>query len=442
MHLKLAQPFNFKRILFFTFPTILNMVLLSLYTTVDGIMVSRLVSENALAAVNIVFPVVSFVLAVALMLASGGNAIIANLLGQRKQDEASKKFTLIYGVGILLALLLTGIVFLLLDPLLKGLGATSDLYHYAAPYLKIMMLFSPMMVLQILTQTFMVTEGKPMLGLALSMLSGIINVGLDYLFMAHFKMGISGAALATGMGMAFTGIYGLLYFTLAKKRVLAFKWPKMNRSFVFAAMGNGASEMVNNLSVAFTTFLFNVTMVRLLGNEGVVAITIILYVQFIQMAIYFGYSQGISPVISFKYGANQIKELKAIVYRSFLFIGLSSVLVIGFSLIFVDAIIGLFVPSGAVVFDLTKEGFLIYLTAYVFMGFNIFVSAMFTALGNGRVSAFLSFFRTFVFIIGALLTLPNLLGLIGVWIAVPISEVISALLSYISYRNGKERYGY
>lgn len=442
MHLKLAQPFNFKRILFFTFPTILNMVLLSLYTTVDGIMVSRLVSENALAAVNIVFPVVSFVLAVALMLASGGNAIIANLLGQRKQDEASKKFTLIYGVGILLALLLTGIVFLLLDPLLKGLGATSDLYHYAAPYLKIMMLFSPMMVLQILTQTFMVTEGKPMLGLALSMLSGIINVGLDYLFMAHFKMGISGAALATGMGMAFTGIYGLLYFTLAKKRVLAFKWPKMNRSFVFAAMGNGASEMVNNLSVAFTTFLFNVTMVRLLGNEGVVAITIILYVQFIQMAIYFGYSQGISPVISFKYGANQIKELKAIVYRSFLFIGLSSVLVIGFSLIFVDAIIGLFVPSGAVVFDLTKEGFLIYLTAYVFMGFNIFVSAMFTALGNGRVSAFLSFFRTFVFIIGALLTLPNLLGLIGVWIAVPISEAISALLSYISYRNGKERYGY
>lgn len=438
----LAQNFNWRKLIRFSLPTILMMVSLSLYTTVDGIMVSQLISEKGLAAVNLVYPVVSLILASSLMLSSGSNAIIAYLLGEGKAQEAREKLTTTYLFGLTFAALIMAIGLIFIKPILLGLGTSDELMIYALPYLKTMLYFTPFVFLQIFTQTFMVTEGKPILGLVLSILSGVINIGLDYFFMGVWDLGITGAALATGIGYMVTGLYGFFYFLIYPKAGLRFSKPTGDLVFLIKTMTNGASEMVNNVSIAFTTFLFNVTMIRLLGNEGVVAITIILYVQFIQMAIYFGYAQGVSPIISFKYGSEDREGLKGLIRKSFIFVFASSLGVILFSFILASPVIALFVEKGTSVFYLTKQGFLITLFAYVFMGANVFMSAMFTALGNGRVSALLSFMRTFVFIVGALVLLPNVFGVTGVWIAAPISEALAFVISWLAYVRGKNRYGY
>ncbi len=430
------RPLTWAKLLTFTFPTILMMLFLSLYTTVDGIMVSRLVSENALAAVNIVFPVVSLILAIALMFSSGANAIIAFHLGEKNTKKAREKLSATYCYGFIVSLGILAIGTLFMDPIIRLLGTSDSLSLYAKPYLSIMLIFTPMIFFQIFTQTFLVTEGKPLQGLLLSLASGVINIVLDYIFIAHFRWGISGAALATGLGYTLTGTYGLLYFGFHKHAVLKLAKPSFDWSFFLKTTTNGASEMVSNLAIAFTTFLFNITMLRLIGNDGVVAITIILYVQFIQMAIYFGYSQGVSPLISYLHGSKETQELQMLIRKSFVFIFVASALVIALSYVFLEPLIQLFVTKGTPVFDITKEGFTIFLVAYVFMGFNVFMSAMFTALGNGRVSATLSFLRTFVFITGALLLLPNAMGLLGVWIAVPLSECLSFGCSVWAYLNG------
>lgn len=439
---KLEQTFHIKNILKFTFPTILMMVFLSMYTTIDGIMVARLVSDEALAAVNIVYPVVSLILAVALMLSSGANAVIAFNLGENKLKEANQKLTSTYCIGGLIGFLLMVVGIVFLEPILKVLGTSQSLMPYAVPYLKVMLYFAPMMIFQILTQTFLVTDGKPLLGLGLSLASGIANVALDYYFMAVLNLGVAGAALATGLGYVLTGGVGILLFLNVKKKGIRFSKPKFESHFIRKTLSNGSSEMVNNLSIAFTTFLFNVTMMRLIGNQGVVAITIILYVQFIQMAIYFGYAQGISPIISFKYGAGKIEELKQVIKHSFAIITAFSILVIMLSLGFSSPVIRLFTGDKQALFDLTREGFMIYLTAFVFIGINVFMSAMFTALGNGRVSAMLSFLRTFVFIVGSLLLFPSIWGVTGVFVATPISEGLAFCLSIFAYYRGKSQYGY
>lgn len=439
---KLEQTFNIKNILKFTFPTILMMVFLSMYTTIDGVMVARLVSDEALAAVNIVYPVVSLILAVALMLSSGANAVIAFNLGENKLKEANQRLTATYCIGGLIGFLLMVVGIVFLEPILKVLGTSQSLMPYAVPYLKVTLYFAPMMIFQILTQTFLVTDGKPLLGLGLSLASGIANVALDYYFMAVLNLGVAGAALATGLGYVLTGGVGILLFLNVKKKGLRFSKPKFESHFLQKTLSNGSSEMVNNLSIAFTTFLFNVTMMRLIGNQGVVAITIILYVQFIQMAIYFGYAQGISPIISFKYGAGKIEELKQVIKHSFAIITAFSILVIVLSLGFSTPVIRLFTGDKQALFDLTREGFMIYLTAFVFIGINVFMSAMFTALGNGRVSAMLSFLRTFVFIVGSLLFFPSIWGVTGVFVATPISEALAFCLSIFAYVRGKSRYGY
>ena len=300
---KLAQKFNLPRLLLFVFPTIVMMVFMSLYTSVDGAFVSRLIGEDALAAVNVVYPVMSVVLALSLMFTSGANAIIARMLGEGQPEKARRFFSLVYIVGTLMGIAATAITLLLMDSLLSLLGATETLYSYAREYLTVLCLFAPMLFLQVGTQNFFVTEGKPGVGLLVSALGGIANIILDYVFIAVFHMGIAGAALATGIGYMIPGLYGVCYFFASRKGTLWFVKPEFEGGKLLHTCTNGSSELVNNLSVAITTMLFNLTMLRYAGEGGVAAITVILYVQFIQAAIYFGYSQGIAPVISYKYGA-------------------------------------------------------------------------------------------------------------------------------------------
>ena len=439
---KIAQKFNLPRLLTFVFPTIVMMVLMSLYTSVDGAFVSRLISEDALAAVNVVYPVMSVVLALSLMLTSGANAIIARKLGEGRPDEAKRFFSLIYLVGILMGVVLAVLTLLFLNPLLSFLGATELLFPYASEYLRVLILFAPVSFLQVAAQNFFVTEGKPGIGLLVSAMGGVANIILDYVFIAVFDMGIAGAALATGIGYAIPGIYGIFYFFTSRNGTLCFVKPQFEGKNLLHACTNGSSEFVNNLSVAITTVLFNLTMLRYANEGGVAAITVILYIQFIQAAIYFGYAQGIAPVISYKYGAGDKEQLQYVVRTSLWLLTACSVLVILLSVFGADLAISLFIQKGSAVYALTKRGFLLFCSAFLFMGINVFLSAMFTAFGNGAVSALLSFLRTLVFLVAMLLLLPLWLGVDGAWIAVPVAEALALIVGVLCYQKYRHIYHY
>lgn len=438
----ISKNFSASGLIEFALPTIVMMVILSLYTTVDGAFVAKLVSEDALAAINIVYPLYSVFFAISLMFATGSNALIAKNMGEGRYDDARSFLSLIYVTGIASACVLGAVGFVFYRPLLSLLGSTPDLDVYTADYLRIISLFVPMSFLQIFAQTFLVTEGKPQLGLGLVALGGLANVVLDYVFIAFFHMGIAGAAYGTGIGYSIPGIYALIYFFRNKKGSLYFVRPRFNGRKLLYSFFNGGSEFVNNSSVALTTLMFNYAMLKYAGESGVAAISAVLYLQFIQASVYFGFSSGVGPVISFKYGEGNRPQLKRVIKISLCFIALCSLAVFLLSLLLAGPAISIFVRSTSDTFELARHGFLLFNISYLFMGINVFVSAMFTALGNGKVSALLSFLRTLVFIVGALLLLPPVFGLDGVWLAVPAAEALAFIISALAFSGLRKKYGY
>ena len=308
----IAQDFRFPSLLRFAFPTIIMMVFMSLYTIVDGIFISRFVGSNALSSVNIVYPFLSLVIACGVMLSTGGSALTAKRLGEGADREAKEIFSM-----LLLATFLLGVLLLLggklfLRPLSLLLGSTDLLYQDCASYLEISLYFAPACVLQLFFQTFFVTAGQPGLGLALTAAGGIANMILDYIFMGPLGLGVSGAALATGLGQSVPAIAGLLYFTLVRKNLLYIVKPRFYPGALLKSVFNGSSEMVTNVSNAVVTYLFNLVMLRFLGEPGVAAITIVLYSQFLFNALYMGFSMGVSPVISYNYGRKNISLLRRV----------------------------------------------------------------------------------------------------------------------------------
>ncbi len=438
----LQANFNSKDIVKYTIPTIFMMIFMSCYTIVDGVFVSNFVNETALAAINIVYPAISFVFALSLMLATGANAVIGKLLGERQEVHARQFFTLIYIVGAIMGVLLCALIISFNEPILTFLNADGELFAYAKNYLVTMTFFVPMMVLQIYTQIFFITAGKPSLGFLSCFIGGVTNIILDYVFIVLFNLGISGAALATGAGAAIPAVFGVIYFATNRKCPLHFVRPKWEGAKLLHSLVNGMSEFVTSVSIAVTTLLFNIILMDIAGESGVVAITVILYVQMIQTAIYTGYSFGVSPVISFKYGEQNHAQLQKIMKTSMWFMALASLITVALSFIFTQNFVNIFVPQDSSTFDVATNGFRLFALSYIFMGFNIFASAMFTALSNGKISAFISINRSFVIIVICLLTLPQLMGINGVWLAVPIAELLSFLLCAFMYFRNKSVYNY
>lgn len=438
----ISKEFNFTGLIKFALPTIFMMMVLSLYTTVDGAFVSKLISEDALASVNIVYPLYSVFLAISLMLSTGSNAIIAKHMGEGRYDEARSFLTLIYIVGIACSVILAAFAFFFYKPVLALLGSTPELELHTVPYLRVLALFVPISFLQTLAQTFLVTEGKPQLGLGLVALGGLMNVALDYIFIALFDMGIAGAALGTGIGASIPGLFGLFYFFFKKSGFLYFVKPDYDGKKLAFSLFNGSSEFVNNVSIAITTLMFNYAMLKYAGESGVAAISAVLYLQFFQASAYFGFSSGVAPVISFKYGEGNRPQLKEVIKISLIFIITCSLLVFFLSFFLAGPAVSIFVSKDSSTFDIAHKGFLLFNFSYLFMGINVFISAMFTALGNGKISALLSLLRTFVFIVGALLILPPLLDIDGVWLAVPAAEALAFAISAWSFTRRRKEYGY
>lgn len=442
MNNSLAKTFNFRSLIKFTAPTIIMMVFMSMYTMVDGAFVSQFVGTAALSAVNIVYPMMSIMLALGIMLGTGGSAVIAKQLGEQQPDRARRSFSLIVLVGVVLGviIMLVGMVFL--DPIVSALGSNAATHDYCVDYARWLLIFAPMAMLQMLFQTFFVTAGKPVLGLVVTIAGGLANVVLDYLLIVPFGMGIAGAAIATGIGCAIPAVTGLVYFASMRKGTIYLVKPKMDGKMLLESCSNGASEMVTNLATAVTTYLFNIIMMKLMGEDGVAAITIVLYSQFLLTAIYLGYSSGVAPVISYNYGSENAPQLRRIFRCSMMFIGAVSLITSVAAVVAARFVVAIFAQPGTPVFELAYEGFLLFSTGYLFIGFNIFASSMFTAFSDGRVSAIISFLRTFVFIVAAVLLLPQVIGVTGVWLAVPIAELLTLAISITYMVKLRHRYQY
>jgi len=337
----LSQDFTIKSLLKFAFPTILMMIFMGLYTVVDTIFVARFVDTNALSALNIVCPVINLIVGLGTMLATGGSAIVARKMGAGEQSRAAQDFTLIISAGILSGVLIAVFGTVFIDRIVWGLGASSILFPYCKEYLFILLLFTPASILQVLFQNLIVTAGRPGMGMVLGVSAGIVNILFDYLFMVPLHMGIKGAAFGTGIGYMIPAVIGLFFFS-TKKNSLHFRKPVIDFSVLAESCTNGFSEMVSQAATAVTTFLFNRIMMKLLGENGVAAITIIIYTQFLLSALYIGFSMGVAPVISYNYGKQEVKQLKNVFSICMRFIVFVSVTVFAVAFIFGSPLVCIF----------------------------------------------------------------------------------------------------
>lgn len=443
MHTTFSQKFHTRSLLKFAAPSICMMMLMSLYTIVDGIFVSRFVGSNALSSLNIVYPVINVVVAVGTMFATGGNAIISRYLGEKRINEARMCLSEFVCIGFIFSVLVLILTQCFLTPISYFLGSNASLLEDCNTYLSISMYFAPACMLQTLFQSYFVTSGNSKIGLSLSCISGIFNVVFDYVFIVLFHMGIGGAALATGLGQVIPSVVGLYYFTFSMTK-LKFCHFQFHIHEITRACYNGSSEMVSQLSNAIMTYLFNIILMRLAGANGVAAITILLYAQFLFNAFYLGLSIGISPIVGFKYGANKLKELKHIYKISFLFTAVSSVLIMIVAIFSSNALVGIFTKE-IETYNLAVTGFKLFSINFLFSGLNIISSGFFTALSNGKVSAIISFCRTLIFTSTSLLLLSSLFGLTGAWLAVPVAEALTLILCvylHLKYflSSGEHRY--
>ncbi|MDU3525238.1 MATE family efflux transporter [Clostridium sp.] len=441
MNNSLGKEVTFLSLIKFTLPTIIMMVFFSLYTIIDGIFVSRYIGSNALSAINIVYPVICILIGISVMMATGGSAIVAKFMGEAKDKEARESFTLITITSIIFGLIIAIFSLIFIKQIIYLLGSTDSLYENSHTYLFTMLLFTPVIILKMLFDYFLITAGNPNLGLLSAIIGGVTNIILDYVLIVPLNMGLVGAALATCIGYSLPSIIGIIYF-FNKKNTLHFVKPKFNFKTILYSCSNGSSEMVTQISSAVTTFLYNIIMIKLLGENGVASITIVLYAQFLLVSAYIGFTSGVSPHISYNLGSENKQQLYKIIKYSYIFIMLFSISTFIISKYLSTLLISIFAGNGTELYDITLNGFNLFQISFLLCGVNIFTSGMFTAFSNGKVSALLSLLRTFIFLSSGIIFLPSLIGVNGVWLAVPLAEIMTLVFSLFYIYKYKNIYGY
>lgn len=436
-----AKPVTLKNIMKFAVPTIAMTVFISFYTMVDGLFVSNLIGTNALSAINLTAPMIQLVTAVSTMLATGGSAVIMKKMGEQRYGEAREDFTFLILVNVLVGIVMCGIGYLVMDPVFSGMDLSEDVKAYCIEYLSCYLLFTVPILLMNNFTLYMIASEKATLSLICSLTGGILNILLDYVFLNICHTGIGGAAAATGLGYSVTAITGLVMFS-RKTSLLHFKKPVLRFKIIGNAASNGCSEMATALVTGIITMMFNWTMLRYVGQDGVAAVTIIMYVLMFASSLYTGYSYGVAPMISFYYGEQNSKKLKKLNKISLKVIGTASLVTAAASLFLTESLVGIFTRPDNPVYALAVNGNRICTMALCFIGFNIFASSMFTALSNGLISAVLALSRSFVFMLITMLVLPVFLGVNGIWLATPAAELMALSLSAYMFLKHKKRYGY
>ena len=438
-----------KNILKFAVPTIAMTVFMSFYTMVDGLFVSNLIGTNALSAINLTAPIIQLVTAISTMLATGGSAVIMKKMGEQKAEEAKEDFTFLILVNVIVGIVMCIVGYLAMDPVFAGMNLSTDVEGYWVEYLSRYLVFTVPILLMNNFTLYMIASEKANLSLVCSVTGGVLNMVLDYVFIAGFDMGISGAAIATGLGYSVTAVVGLFVFSRKKSR-LHFKNPVFRFKVLASAATNGCSEMATALVTGIITMMFNWTMLHYVGEDGVAAVTIIMYVLMFASSLYTGYSYRVAPMLSFYYGERSLNEgniqthekLKKLVALSMRVIAVISVVTVAASFMLTRPLVSVFAHPNNPVYDLAVTGNRICTTALFFIGFNIFASGMFTALSNGIVSAVLAFSRSFVFMLITMIVLPLILGVNGIWLATPAAELMALALSIFMFLKYRKRYGY
>lgn len=442
MRIQLSDHFTYKRLLRFVISPILMMICTSLYSIVDGFFVSNYVGKTPFAAVNLIMPVCMALGTVGTMIGTGGSAIVSMTLGAGKQKDANRYFSMLVYFAIILSILLSIIGFIFARPIAIALGATGELLENCVIYSRLLFFALTAFVLQNMFQSFFVTAEKPSLSLKMSLFAGITNVVLDFLFIAVFHWGLAGAAIATGIGQVVGGFVPLIYFARKNDSLLQLTKTRFEGKILRKTFGNGASEMVTNLSTSLVNILYNFQLMKLAGENGVAAYGIIMYVNFVFMAIFFGYSIGSAPIIGYHYGAANHDELKNLFRKSLTLVSGTGVILTVLAELLNVPLVTIFASYDAELFAMTCHGFRLYSLAFVVMGINVWGSAFFTALGNGVISATISFLRTLVFQVSVVLILPILLGIDGIWLAIVVAEVLALIFTLIFFGLNKNKYHY
>lgn len=435
------KPVTLRNILKFAIPTIAMSVFMSFYTMVDGLFVSNLIGTSALSAINLTAPIIQVVTAISTMLATGGSAVIMKKMGEQKPKEAKEDFTFLILVNVIVGIIMTALGYSLMETIFGSMGLSAEVMGYCTAYLSRYLLFTIPILLMNNFTLYMIASEKATLSLICSISGGVLNIVLDYVFIGLFNMGISGAAIATGLGYSVTAVVGLFVFS-RKKNLLHFTKPAFRFKVLANAATNGCSEMATALVTGIITMMFNWTMLHYVGEDGVAAVTIIMYVLMFASSLYTGYSYGVAPMLSYYYGEKNHEKLKKLVSTSLKVISVISVVTVVASFAATKPLVSIFARPDNPVYGLAVTGNRICTVALFFIGFNIFASGMFTALSNGIVSAILAFSRSFVFMLITMLVLPAILGVNGIWLATPAAELMALALSIFMFVKYRKRYHY
>ena len=429
MQIKLSDHFSYGRLLRFTLPSIIMMVISSIYSVVDGLFVSNLVGDLALSSVNIVFPVAMIVGSFGFMLGTGGSAIVARTMGEGDQPLANRYFSMIIYAVVVLGAVLSTVCVIYMEPIARFAGASDALIGDCVVYGRILLAGSVPFMLQTSFQSFFVVAEKPHLGLALSIAAGVTNMVMDYVLIAVCDLGVAGAAIATVMGYCVGGVLPLLYFLRPKHEGIRLTRTRFYGKQLLHACTNGSSELMSNISSSIVGILYNVQLMRLIGEQGVAAYSVMMYVDFVFVATFLGFSIGSAPIVSYHYGAGNHPELKNVFRKSMTVILCTSVAMVILSELLSRPLSSAFVGYNAELLEMTVHGFRLFALCYLFCGINIYASSFFTALCNGALSALISFLRSLLLRGGMVLLMPILFGLDGIWTAVIAAEGLGAVVS-------------
>lgn len=442
MNIQLSDHFTYSRLLRFVFPSIMMMIFTSIYGVVDGLFISNYVGKTPFAAVNLITPFLMLLGGVGFMIGTGGSALVAKTLGEGETEKADQYFSLLIWASIVLGILLAVPGILLIEPISVLLGADAAMLEYCKVYGVILLAAVPAFMLQNVFQSFLIAAEKPMRGFFITVVAGVTNMVLDALLIAIIPLGVVGAALATAISQCVGGLIPFFYFMRENDSLLRLTKTKWIPEVLTKTCSNGLSELVSNISRSVVSMLYNLQLMKLAGESGVAAFGVVMYVNFIFISVFLGYSLGTAPIFSYHYGAQNHDELKNIFKKSNLLILAGSVIMAVVAILFAAQLSGIFVGYDAELYAMTVGGFRLYAISYLLCGFSIFGSAFFTALNDGIVSAIISFLRTLVFEVLSILFLPMLLGLDGVWYSISVAEGAALLVTLYFFAAKRKKYHY
>ena len=429
MNIQLSDHFNYRRLFRFTLPSIVMMIFTSIYGVVDGLFVSNFVGKTPFAAINLVMPFIMILGGVGFMIGTGGSALVSKTMGQNEPEKANRIFSMMIELTLLVGALLSIVGIVFIEPIARLFGASEAMLPECVLYGRIVLAFNAAFMLQNVFQAFLVTAERPHMGLYVTVAAGVTNMALDALFIAVFKWGVAGAAIATGLSQCVGGLIPLIYFIRPNKSPLRLKLAALQLRPIIQACANGSSELMSNISSSLVSIAYNAQLMKYAGENGVAAYGVLMYVQFIFIAIDVGYAVGCAPIVGYHYGAQNHDELKNMLKKSMILMSISGVALTLLAAALAAPLARLFVGYDQALFEMTRHAFRLFSLSFLLAGINIYVSSFFTALNNGAVSAIVSFLRTLVFQMLCVLVLPIFFDIDGIWWAMAVAEVFAFILS-------------